>query len=77
MPLRFFSTLFKHSPPQSLFSALYELPVSHIHIGGPEELFASNKKVTDGIFEQLKAVNAVVADATGKPGVDGQGCAVD
>jgi type I restriction enzyme R subunit len=46
-------------------SALYEPPFSHIHTGGPEELFAGNKKVIDGIFEQLKAVNASVVDMTG------------
>jgi len=46
-------------------SALYEPPFINIHTGGPEELFAGNRAVIDGIFEQLKAVNASVIDMTG------------
>jgi len=46
-------------------SALYEPPFIDIHTGGPEELFAGNRTAIDGIFEQLKAVNASVMDMTG------------
>ncbi|MDD2600536.1 MAG: DEAD/DEAH box helicase family protein [Kiritimatiellae bacterium] len=46
-------------------SALYEPPFSRIHTGGPEELFAGNRRVIEGIFKQLKAVNATARGMTG------------
>ena len=38
-------------------SALYEPPFSNLHAGGPDELFLGKKKVIEGIFEKLEAVN--------------------
>lgn len=37
-------------------SALYEPPFSDLHAGGPDELFAGQKDVIDGIFEKLRTV---------------------
>lgn len=45
--------------------ALYEPPFSNICASGPDELFAGNRKVIDGIFKQLKAVNEAVVDVVG------------
>ena len=38
-------------------SALYEVPFSNLHAGGPEELFAGKENVIEGIFEKLSTVN--------------------
>jgi len=37
-------------------AALYEPPFSHLHVGGPDELFAGRENVIDGVFETLKAL---------------------
>ncbi|MFP4077387.1 MAG: type I restriction-modification enzyme R subunit C-terminal domain-containing protein, partial [Halochromatium sp.] len=37
-------------------AALYEPPFSHLHAGGPDELFAGRENVIDGVFETLKAL---------------------
>lgn len=36
--------------------ALYEPPFSHLHAGGPDELFAGNEKVVDGLFAALDSI---------------------
>lgn len=46
-------------------SALYEPPFSHLHSGGPDELFAGKDNVIDGIFETLKATEPRVIPSTG------------
>ena len=37
-------------------SALYEVPFSRVHAGGPEALFAGKSNVIEGIFEKLEAL---------------------
>jgi len=39
-------------------SALYEPPFSNLHAGGPDELFAGQEQVIEGIFEKLKVMNS-------------------
>jgi type I restriction enzyme R subunit len=41
--------------------ALYEPPFSHIHSGGPDELFAGKEKVIDAIFGTLKSIQPEIA----------------
>jgi hypothetical protein len=67
MPLRFSTTLFKHPPSPPFFSALSEPPFIQIRTGGPKELFTGKGSVLNGIFEQLRAASAAVADTKGKP----------
>jgi type I restriction enzyme R subunit len=38
-------------------AALYEPPFSHLHAGGPDELFAGRENVIDGVFETLKQLD--------------------
>ena len=46
-------------------SALYEPPFSNLHAGGPEELFAGQKNVIDGIFQKLEAMNSALTVKAG------------
>ncbi len=41
-------------------SALYEPPFSDLHVGGPDELFAGQEAVIEGIFDKLRRVRATV-----------------
>ena len=45
--------------------ALYEPPFSHLHAGGPDELFAGKENVIDGIFGALEATQPKVLTRTG------------
>ncbi|MDC0160556.1 DEAD/DEAH box helicase family protein [Gemmatimonadales bacterium] len=46
-------------------SALYEAPFSALHAEGPDALFAGRVEVIEGIFERLKATQAVLASQAG------------
>ena len=46
-------------------SALYAAPFTHVHAGGPDELFAGKSGVIDGIFRKLKELSADVLIAAG------------
>lgn len=45
--------------------ALYEPPFSHLHTGGPDELFAGKENVIDGIFDTLKTTQPRIATKVG------------
>jgi len=45
-------------------AALYEAPFSHIHSGGPDELFAGRQEVVDGIFASLRVARAGLSGAS-------------
>ncbi|PKH59411.1 restriction endonuclease subunit R [Halomonas sp. Choline-3u-9] len=45
--------------------ALYEPPFSHLHTGGPEELFSGKENVINGIFGALKATQPKVITKAG------------
>nr|WP_298378482.1 DEAD/DEAH box helicase family protein [uncultured Halomonas sp.] len=45
--------------------ALYEPPFSHLHTGGPDELFAGKENVIDGIFDTLKATQPKITTKAG------------
>jgi len=44
---------------------LYEPPFSNLHAGGPDVLFGGKENVIEGIFEKLRAVNAVLDASAG------------
>ena len=46
-------------------TALYELPFSNLHAGGPDELFVGKENVIQGIFDKLEAVNSGSIAKTG------------
>ena len=46
-------------------SALYEPPFSNLHAGGPDELFAGQENVIEGIFDKLKAVHSELTAKAG------------
>jgi type I restriction enzyme R subunit len=46
-------------------AALYEPPFTHLHAGGPDELFAGNPTVIDGIFQKLEELEAGLAAEAG------------
>jgi len=46
-------------------AALYEPPFSYLHAGGPDELFAGNENVIEGIFNTLKAVEPTIQAQVG------------
>ena len=41
-------------------SALYEPPFSHLHSGGPDELFSGKENVIERIFDKLEVINSVL-----------------
>jgi type I restriction enzyme R subunit len=43
-------------------AALYEPPFSHLHAGGPDELFAGKENVIEGIFGVLRSMQPVAAE---------------
>jgi type I restriction enzyme R subunit len=45
-------------------SALYESPFSNLHAGGPDELFAGNENVIDGIFDTLETIKPKIMTGT-------------
>jgi len=46
-------------------SALYEAPFISLHAGGPDELFAGQEAIIEGIFEKLRRVTANVLGMAG------------
>ena len=56
--IRFIETLIDQLTVQGIVepSALYDPPFSDMHAGGPDELFAGNDKVIEGIFSRLEAL---------------------
>jgi hypothetical protein len=46
-------------------AALYESPFINLHAGGPEQLFAGNQNVIEGIFDTLRAVQPTTKATSG------------
>ncbi len=65
--IRFVETIIEQLTARGVIepAALYEPPFSHLHTGGPDELFAGKDDVITGIFDAIKA--------TQPPGAAGAG----
>ena len=46
-------------------SALYELPFSDLHAGGPDELFAGKEKVINAVFKTLESLEPQIQNVAG------------
>jgi type I restriction enzyme R subunit len=63
--IRFVETLIEQLASRGVIEpyALYEPPFSSIHAGGPEELFAGQDQVIEGIFDALDRTKPASRDA--------------
>lgn len=46
-------------------AALYEPPFSHLHAGGPDELFAGRENVIEGVFKAVEFLEPVKRSIAG------------